>query len=1002
LNDVALDLTGTALRVFHVDPGAPAGGDGSEASPFNSVFAVALQAGDTLLLKGGTEVAGFLVGAQGTADSPITIGSYGTGPARILGTMALDGARHVTLENLEIVGGAGYGVMLTGGASDCTVRNCEISEGLGGVLLQGAGLLSNAVLDCDVHDNDYAGIAFNGAVAGEGQEITIAGNTIWRNGQQGILLHASWVVVDGNTVVNNGLSGLPGMSAIHVVGTSPDDDAGKHNTITDNVVAYQRDGSSLDGNGIMLDHWSNGAVVSGNHVFGNDGVGISVLSSGGNTITGNIVHDNMVDAGGTHVVAKAEIFVGETTLAPGLTVDNIITGNTAVANSAVGAAVQVAADVTSVASNVIYGNELRQSGAGPLWMWGAQSGARVAGWNALAHGGSDADLAGPSPVAPGLQAAWLAAGFVLHSGLLTTVAASGLSMLVAHAGAKDITGPAAGAWMAGDGRDNVLTAVGGDNMLSAGSGNAVLIGGPGQDMLFGGAGDLLMVAGANGALMIGGAGNSRLIGGAGVDTIFAGNGGGSMLLWGGGGGDLMVGGGGVDTFVVGDGLDIVLGFTHGQDKLDVSLLGAADISGLTLFGGPEGGAILDQWGEVRVIIAGFDPGLLTADDLIFSAPAASATVSVAAAVPYVVEGRAGAVDVVFTITRSGDLSRADSIAWSVAGHGTTPADAADFVGGVLPSGRVTFLAGESSRSVTVQVAGDSDVEQDEAFAVTLSGAYSGLAIGTGTASVIVADDDSSDTTHCFAPGTMIATPFGPRAAGTLRVGDAVLTLAGQARRLVWTGQWRPDPADAAQCAVRVRAGAFGPGRPARDLVVSPGHGLWFAGARVPAAALVDGVRVLRVAAPERYVHFACARHEVVLAEGLAVETFLSPEEGMVGRNFPEVADPLPLLECGAALEALRATLGLATAPGGARAGFLERIVATPRGTVVEGWASDPAGPARLVLEAGGRRLPLVANRWRTDLDRAGLPAAGFRAELPAWVGMPRVWREDGAALARPG
>ena len=67
--------------------------------------------------------------------------------------------------------------------------------------------------------------------------------------------------------------------------------------------------------------------------------GISVLSSGGNTITGNIVHDNMVDAGGTHVVAKAEIFVGETTLAPGLTVDNIITGNTAVANSAVGAAV---------------------------------------------------------------------------------------------------------------------------------------------------------------------------------------------------------------------------------------------------------------------------------------------------------------------------------------------------------------------------------------------------------------------------------------------------------------------------------------------------------------------------------------------------------------------------------------------------------------------------------------------------------------------------------------
>jgi hypothetical protein len=282
----------------------------------------------------------------------------------------------------------------------------------------------------------------------------------------------------------------------------------------------------------------------------------------------------------------------------------------------------------------------------------------------------------------------------------------------------------------------------------------------------------------------------------------------------------------------------------------------------------------------------------------------------------------------------------------------------------------------------------------------LGGAYSGLAIGAGTASVLVADDDNPETAHCFAPGTRIATPFGQRAVETLAPGDAVLTARGRARRVTWVGQWRPDARDPAQRAVRVRAGAFGPGLPARDLVVSPGHGLWFAGAVVPAAALVDGVRVLREAPPPAYVHFACARHEVVLAEGLAVESFLSPEGGHGARDVPLVAAPLPRLEHGAALAALRASLGLAPAGPGPRAGFLERVAATPRGIEVEGWASDPSGPARLVLAAGGLRVNLLANRWRIDLDRAGLPAAGFRAVLPAWAGPPLVRREDGAPLAR--
>lgn len=313
---------------------------------------------------------------------------------------------------------------------------------------------------------------------------------------------------------------------------------------------------------------------------------------------------------------------------------------------------------------------------------------------------------------------------------------------------------------------------------------------------------------------------------------------------------------------------------------------------------------------------------------------------------------------------------------------------------------MVFLAGESSRSVTVQVAGDTDIEEDEGFALTLGGAYSGLEIGTGSASVVIADDDNPATVHCFAPRTRIATrPFGLRAVETLVPGSAVLTAGGAARILTWAGHWRPDPGDAGQRAVRIRAHAFGPGRPGRDLVVSPGHGLWFAGALVTAAALVDGVRVLREAVPSAYVHFACARHEVVLAEGLAVESFLSPERGSGHRGFAGMAAPLPRLEGGAGLEALRASLGLGAPPVGPRGGNLNCVVATPRGIVVEGWASDPDGPARLVVEAEGLCVPVVANRWRPDLDRAGLPAAAFSAVLPHWAGtVAGVRRADGFLL----
>jgi hypothetical protein len=106
------------------------------------------------------------------------------------------------------------------------------------------------------------------------------------------------------------------------------------------------------------------------------------------------------------------------------------------------------------------------------------------------------------------------------------------------------------------------------------------------------------------------------------------------------------------------------------------------------------------------------------------------------------EGNAGPTPFTFTLTRTGDTSTSHGVAWSVAGNTATPADGADFAGGALPSGVVTFGVGETTRTLTVDVQGDSVVESNDGFVVTLSGPSSGLTIAVATASAVVGNDDA--------------------------------------------------------------------------------------------------------------------------------------------------------------------------------------------------------------------------------------------------------------------
>ncbi|MDF0594405.1 Hint domain-containing protein [Psychromarinibacter halotolerans] len=212
-----------------------------------------------------------------------------------------------------------------------------------------------------------------------------------------------------------------------------------------------------------------------------------------------------------------------------------------------------------------------------------------------------------------------------------------------------------------------------------------------------------------------------------------------------------------------------------------------------------------------------------------------------------------------------------------------------------------------------------------------------------TSGMDVTEAAEASVVNCFAGDTLIATPDGEVRIDALSAGDRVLTADGRSEEVLWVARQTLQMIHGLYPQgdlVRISAGALGNGLPHRELVVTAEHAMVLDGMLVNAAALVNGDTIRLELAEARNAevtvyHVETARHDVLLANGAATESFVEANGRAAYDNYADyvarfgedrtIAEmALPRVTSARLLPAdLRARLGLTEADGAAVSRELE-------------------------------------------------------------------------------
>ncbi len=151
---------------------------------------------------------------------------------------------------------------------------------------------------------------------------------------------------------------------------------------------------------------------------------------------------------------------------------------------------------------------------------------------------------------------------------------------------------------------------------------------------------------------------------------------------------------------------------------------------------------------------------------------------------------------------------------------------------------------------------------------------------------------------CFTPGTLIDTPFGPRAIETLKTGDLVGTRDAGPQPIKWMGS-RTLPCTPDTAPVRFEAGTLD--GQTQALTVSPQHRilishfaceLLFGEDEVFCSAkhMLVGAVTRNAQKMVTYIHLMLEQHQVITANGIETESFHAGPEGLKALSDTSKAD----------------------------------------------------------------------------------------------------------------
>ena len=303
-------LEGRAMMstTYYVSPsGNDANSGTSTSSPWKSIAKVnaeSLSAGDQVLFQGGQSFSGTVkrTSGNGTAASPIVIGSYGSGKATISAGsnngIYLYNVGGYSIQNLNVVGTTGGtqqdGMRLEADSSlaPITVNDCSVSGFYAaGILLlsdkSGAQFAKATITNDSVHDNTVTGI-FTCAASGKMSNVYIGYDTAYDNpGKSGVTCTGNGIMcgnLEGATIEHdvaygNGAKGTGGVgiwayssdkvtiqycSSYGNLTTNVDGDGFDFDADTSNSVMQYNYSADNDGGGFMNDQWKNDSTQTNN------------------------------------------------------------------------------------------------------------------------------------------------------------------------------------------------------------------------------------------------------------------------------------------------------------------------------------------------------------------------------------------------------------------------------------------------------------------------------------------------------------------------------------------------------------------------------------------------------------------------------------------------------------------------------------------------------------------------------------------------------------------